>query len=68
MIYFSSINYQYDEHLAQLESNIQLVQQRAMEQADIDTSWMGPEDENYTIAETSEFQGVSEKLFGKNFS
>lgn len=28
-----------------------------MEQADIDSSWLGPDDENYTIAE-SEFRNV----------
>jgi len=47
---------QYDEHLTQLENNILLVQKRAMEQAD-DSSWLGPDEENYTIAEP-EFRGV----------
>ncbi|XP_011313489.1 transcription initiation factor TFIID subunit 1, partial [Fopius arisanus] len=42
---------EYDDHLTQLENNISLVQQRAMEQADMDSSWLGPEEENYTIAE-----------------
>jgi len=32
------------------------VQKRAMEQAD-DSSWLGPDEENYTIAEP-EFRGV----------
>lgn len=41
----------------QLENNILLVQKRAMEQADIDPLWLGPEEENYTIAEP-EFRGV----------
>lgn len=40
-----SISFQYDEHLTQLEKNILLVQKRAMEQADIDPSWLGPDDE-----------------------
>lgn len=48
---------QYDEHLTQLENNILLVQKRAMEQADIDSSWLGPDEENYTIVEP-EFRGV----------
>lgn len=48
---------QYDEHLTQLENNILLVQKRAMEQADIDPSWLGPDEENYTIVEP-EFRGV----------
>ncbi|KAK0086570.1 hypothetical protein PV325_002974 [Microctonus aethiopoides] len=41
----------YDEHLTQLENSISLVQQRAMEQADMESSWLGPDEENYTIAE-----------------
>ena len=48
---------QYDEHLTQLEKNISLVQQRAMEQADIDPLWLAGEEENYTIA-TAEFHRV----------
>ncbi|XP_063980218.1 transcription initiation factor TFIID subunit 1 [Diachasmimorpha longicaudata] len=42
---------EYGDHVTQLENNISLVQQRAMEQADMDSSWLGPEEENYTIAE-----------------
>lgn len=60
---------EYDEHLTQLENNILLVQKRAMEQADIDSSWLGPDDENYTIAE-SEFRNSQtsspENPFGKS--
>ncbi|XP_034951275.1 transcription initiation factor TFIID subunit 1 [Chelonus insularis] len=42
---------EYSDHLTQLENNISLVQQRAMDQADMDSSWLGPDEENYTIAE-----------------
>ncbi|XP_015602536.1 transcription initiation factor TFIID subunit 1 isoform X2 [Cephus cinctus] len=60
---------EYDDHLTQLESNISLVQQRAMEQADIDSSWLGPDEENYTIAEP-EFRGSQtsspDNPFGKS--
>ncbi|KAM0729480.1 Transcription initiation factor TFIID subunit 1 [Formica fusca] len=60
---------EYDEHLTQLENNILLVQKRAMEQADMDSSWLGPEDENYTITE-SEFRNSQtsspENPFGKS--
>ncbi|EZA60385.1 Transcription initiation factor TFIID subunit [Ooceraea biroi] len=58
---------QYDEHLTQLENNILLVQKRAMEQAD-DSSWLGPDEENYAIAE-SEFRSQTsspENPFGKS--
>lgn len=41
----------------QLENNILLVQKRAMEQADIDSSWLCPDEENYTITEP-EYRGV----------
>ncbi|KYM76533.1 Transcription initiation factor TFIID subunit 1 [Atta colombica] len=47
---------EYDEHLTQLENNILLVQKRAMEQADIDSSWLCPDEENYTITEP-EYRG-----------
>lgn len=57
-VYSYDFCFQYDDHLSQLENNILLVQQRAMEQADMDTSWMGPEEENYTITEP-EFRGVN---------
>lgn len=60
---------EYDEHLTQLENNILLVQKRAMEQADIDPSWLGPDEENYTIAEPEfrESQTSSpENPFGKS--
>ncbi|XP_046733883.1 transcription initiation factor TFIID subunit 1 [Diprion similis] len=60
---------EYDDHLTQLENNILLVQQRAMEQADIDSSWLGPDEENYTIAEP-EFRGSQtsspDNPFGKS--
>ncbi|XP_012287016.1 transcription initiation factor TFIID subunit 1 [Orussus abietinus] len=60
---------EYDEHLSQLENNIALVQQRAMEQADMDTSWMGPDEENYTIVEP-EYRGSQnsspDNPFGKS--
>ncbi|KYN01312.1 Transcription initiation factor TFIID subunit 1 [Cyphomyrmex costatus] len=42
---------EYGEHLTQLENSILLVQKRAMEQADIDSSWLCPDEENYTITE-----------------
>ncbi|XP_075228523.1 TATA-box binding protein associated factor 1 isoform X4 [Lycorma delicatula] len=40
---------EYDEHLTQLEQNISLVQERALEQAETDSlgTWLGAEDENY---------------------
>ncbi|XP_066586394.1 transcription initiation factor TFIID subunit 1 isoform X2 [Prorops nasuta] len=60
---------EYDDHLTQLENNILLVQKRAMEQADIDSSWLGPDEENYTIAEPEfrESQTSSpENAFGKS--
>ena len=50
---------QYDEHLTQLENNISLVQQRAMEQAD---SWMGPEEDNFHNTEP-EFRGVINRAY-----
>ncbi|KAG7211276.1 hypothetical protein KM043_010582 [Ampulex compressa] len=60
---------EYDDHLSQLENNIALVQKRAMEQADMDSSWLGPDEENYTIAEP-EFRGSQtsspENPFGKS--
>ncbi|XP_053594523.1 transcription initiation factor TFIID subunit 1 [Microplitis demolitor] len=46
----------YKDYLTGLENKILLVQQRAMEQADIDSSWMGPDDENYTTVE-HDFRG-----------
>ncbi|KAJ9586080.1 hypothetical protein L9F63_020277 [Diploptera punctata] len=44
---------EYGDHLTQLERNISLVQERALEQAEIDSfgTWLGGEEENYTIAE-----------------
>ncbi|XP_078034563.1 TATA-box binding protein associated factor 1 isoform X3 [Augochlora pura] len=60
---------EYDDHLTQLENNILLVQKRAMEQADIDPSWLGADEENYTIVEP-EFRGSQtsspENPFGKS--
>ncbi|XP_034174297.1 TATA-box binding protein associated factor 1 isoform X3 [Osmia lignaria lignaria] len=53
---------EYDEHLTQLENNILLVQKRAMEQEDYDPSWLGPDEENYTISQTSS----PENPFGKS--
>ncbi|XP_056630576.1 transcription initiation factor TFIID subunit 1 isoform X2 [Diorhabda sublineata] len=40
---------EYDEHLTQLESRLSLAQERAM--LDDDQSWIGGDEENYTIAE-----------------
>ncbi|XP_015118344.1 transcription initiation factor TFIID subunit 1 isoform X2 [Diachasma alloeum] len=42
---------EYDNHLTQLEHNISLIQHRTMEQAYMDSSWLGPEGENDTIVE-----------------
>lgn len=56
---------EYDDHLTQLEKKISLVQERALEQAEMD---LGPDDENYTIAEpdTRGSRGSSpETSFGK---
>lgn len=39
---------EYDDHLTQLEKKIAIVQERALEQAEMD---LGGDDENYTIAE-----------------
>lgn len=44
---------EYDDHLTQLEKKISLVQERALEQAEMD---LGADDENYTIAEP-DFRG-----------
>ncbi|KAL0280152.1 UNVERIFIED_CONTAM: hypothetical protein PYX00_001531 [Menopon gallinae] len=40
---------EYDDHLTQLEKNISLVQERALEQAEMDSigNWMGGEDQEY---------------------
>lgn len=40
--------FQYDEHLAQLEGKISIAQERALQD---DDTWMGGDEENYTIAE-----------------
>ncbi|CAH0547721.1 unnamed protein product [Brassicogethes aeneus] len=40
---------EYDEHLTQLENKIAIAQERAMQNDD--QTWMGGDDENYTIAE-----------------
>ncbi|KAJ8667283.1 hypothetical protein QAD02_008945 [Eretmocerus hayati] len=62
---------EYDEHLTQLEKNISLVQQRAFEQADIDSSWINEagDEESYTITE-QEFResqmGSPDNPFGKS--
>ncbi|KAK7790672.1 hypothetical protein R5R35_002446 [Gryllus longicercus] len=44
---------EYRDQLTQLEKNISLVQERALEQAEVDSlgTWGGGEEENYTIAE-----------------
>lgn len=47
---------QYDEHLTQLESKISLAQEKAMQ--DDDQTWMGGDDENYTIAEPDRSVGI----------
>ncbi|CAG9856159.1 unnamed protein product [Phyllotreta striolata] len=41
--------YEYDEHLSQLEKRLLLAQERAFQ--DDDQSWIGGDDENYTITE-----------------
>ncbi|KAG8223686.1 hypothetical protein J437_LFUL004051 [Ladona fulva] len=50
---------EYDEHLTQLERNIRLAQERALEQADMDSlgTSLGPDEENYTIAEPDNTRG-----------
>lgn len=59
---------QYGESLTNIENSIVLVQKRAMEQADIDSSsWLGPDEENYTITEP-EFHGVNMSLFKNKHS
>ncbi|XP_012231076.1 transcription initiation factor TFIID subunit 1 [Linepithema humile] len=57
---------EYDEHLTQLENNILLVQKRAMEQADMDSSWLGPDEENYTMTEFRSQTSSPENPFGKS--
>lgn len=47
--YYIKSVFQYDEHLTQLENKLLLAQERAMQ--DDDQTWMGGDDENYTIAE-----------------
>lgn len=44
---------EYGDHLTQLEKNISLVQERALEQAEVDSlgTWGAGEEENYTVAE-----------------
>ncbi|EFN79615.1 transcription initiation factor TFIID subunit 1 [Harpegnathos saltator] len=54
---------EYDEHLTHLENNILLVQKRAMEQADIDPSWLGPDDE---VVGESRDSLTSSNLFDKS--
>jgi hypothetical protein len=51
--------FQYGDHLTQLEKSISLVQERALEQAETDSygTWLGGEEENYTIVETDHLQG-----------
>lgn len=60
----------YGESLTNIENSIALVQKRAMEQADIDSSsWLGPDEDNYTIAEP-DFHGSQpsspENMFDKS--
>lgn len=58
---------EYDEHLTQLERNISIVQERALEQAEIDSigTWLGGDEENYTINEQENRDGPSGSPFGK---
>ncbi|XP_069701181.1 transcription initiation factor TFIID subunit 1 isoform X2 [Periplaneta americana] len=53
---------EYGDHLTQLERSISLVQERALEQAEIDSigTWLGGEEENYTIAEPDHLRGGSQ--------
>ncbi|KAJ8935568.1 hypothetical protein NQ318_001562 [Aromia moschata] len=48
---------EYDEHLTQLENKLLLAQERAMQ--DDDQTWMGGDDENYTIAEPDRISQAS---------
>ncbi|CAH1113327.1 unnamed protein product [Psylliodes chrysocephalus] len=48
---------EYDEHLTQLENRLLLAQERAMQ--DDDQSWIGGDDENYTIAEPDHISQTS---------
>ncbi|CAG9840406.1 unnamed protein product [Diabrotica balteata] len=48
---------EYDEHLTQLESRLLLAQERAMQ--DDDQSWIGGDEENYTIAEPDRISQAS---------
>ncbi|KAG8039641.1 hypothetical protein G9C98_000370 [Cotesia typhae] len=41
----------YSSYLTALENKIMLVQQRAIDEVDIDSSWMGPDDDNYTTVD-----------------
>ncbi|XP_039293213.1 transcription initiation factor TFIID subunit 1 [Nilaparvata lugens] len=59
---------EYDEHLTQLEKNISLVQERALEQAEtnsIDT-WLGQDDENYTLHEGETAMSHTSSPFDKS--
>ncbi|KAJ8919713.1 hypothetical protein NQ315_006241 [Exocentrus adspersus] len=47
----------FDEHLTPLESKLQLAQERALQ--DDDQTWMGGDDENYTIAEPDRISQAS---------
>ena len=51
--------------MTQLEQSISLVQERALEQAEIDSigTWLGGEEENYTIVETDHMHGGVSRLF-----
>ncbi|XP_046390335.1 transcription initiation factor TFIID subunit 1 [Ischnura elegans] len=50
---------EYDEHLTQLERSVRIAQERALEQADMDSlgTSLGPDEENYTIAEPDNTRG-----------
>ncbi|PNF40464.1 Transcription initiation factor TFIID subunit 1 [Cryptotermes secundus] len=64
---------EYGDHLTQLERSISLVQERALEQAEIDSigTWLGGEEENYTIVETDHLREGSQasspdNMYGKS--
>uniref|UniRef100_A0A1B6CHJ8 Bromo domain-containing protein n=2 Tax=Clastoptera arizonana TaxID=38151 RepID=A0A1B6CHJ8_9HEMI len=59
---------EYDEHLTQLEKNISLVQERALEQAEIDSigTWLGGDDESFTIHEQDAQESRTGSPFGKS--
>lgn len=52
---------EYDEHLTQLENKIALAQERALQEDD--NTWLGVDEENYTIAEPDHMVSVVFHLF-----